>query len=268
MYQQDPIGAAFAPSSPPYNSVSSSPRRSRFLIRAFLCALVALGALTPTSRAGLIIPTPAGLTTGDHFFVVFVDSTTHPATSTNIADYNTFIQTDASGITYPGGTIGSWQVIGATAAVNEASSLFTDTTTPVYDVSGTELSTSGSGLLSAPGGIVLDQTGVITPALHVSTGLQPNGNPALNEELGGPAGTVVQAGTPGITLDLTGLSGFLVPRDSLEALYGFAEFTVGPSTSAVPEPSSITLAVVGIVMLGGVRGVRRCRRSSASRPLG
>src|SRR5262249_29414487 len=105
------------------------------------------------------------LNPGQSFFVAFVDTTGHPATSPNIADYNAFIQQDATGILYPGGTISAWQVIGSTSAYNAATQLLTDTSTPVYDPTSRGISLSGHALFAAT--IILDQNA--GPALQGST---------------------------------------------------------------------------------------------------
>jgi hypothetical protein len=72
-------------------------------------------ALSGASRADFAFQTPADISPGQSFNVVFYDSTGDSATSSNLADYNAAITSAASGISYAGGTIGSWSVIGATA---------------------------------------------------------------------------------------------------------------------------------------------------------
>jgi hypothetical protein len=265
MYQRDPVRAAFAPSSPSHGVVSYSPVLRWFLIRAFLCVLVALGVHTSSARAGIIIPTPSGLTQGDTFFVVFLDSTPTTATSTDITTYDNAITTAASGITYPGGTIGPWQVIGATASTNQALPLFTASTVPVYDVSGDQLATTGVSYLAAGFSPSIDQNQTARLGDLAWTGLNADGTTDAISAIG-DFGTIV--GSAGLANNLGGLSftGFL--STGSEELYGYALLTVGPTTSAVPEPSTITLAFVGVVGLVVGRGARRCRRASASRPTG
>jgi hypothetical protein len=193
-----------------------------------------------------------------------------PVDSTNIADYNTVFRQDASGISYSGGTIGPWQVIGATATANQATALFTDTTTPVFDILGHELSQLGQGLLTAPGGISLDQNGHPLQSFPVLTGLDPNGA-SSPFPLGNPVDDT-SFGESGTPLDTTGLGGIGVEGSSssnnLNVLYGYGLLTVGPTTTPTPEPSAFTLAFVGVVGLVVGRGARRCRRASASRSTG
>jgi len=67
---------------------------------ALVIAAIAVLALAPPAHAGTIqlgdslIPT--GLVDGDTFRLVFLTSTTTDATSTDIADYNTFVNTAAN----------------------------------------------------------------------------------------------------------------------------------------------------------------------------
>jgi hypothetical protein len=226
---------------------------------AFLAVVACLCgcALSGAGRADTIITTPAGLKAGDHFFVVFVDSTPHDATSTDITTYNGFITTDAGVIKYPGGTIGMWQVIGSTADINAATPLFTDISTRVYSTANQELAASGTAFLQN-GEIDTDQNGMPQVGLQVFTGLN-KGVPVIGAQLGEPFG--VSTGLSGSKLDGFGLGAVFVLGGNNQALYGYSEFTVGP-TSAVPEPASLTLLGIGAVGLVGY-GWRRRKRAAA-----
>ena len=68
------------------------------------------------SNWGLI---PSGLGAGDRFRLVFLSSTSRDGSSTNIADYNTFVQTAAAvGHTDIQGSSSTFRVVGSTAAVD------------------------------------------------------------------------------------------------------------------------------------------------------
>jgi hypothetical protein len=226
---------------------------------AFLAAVACLCGCTlaGTGRADTIITTPAGLEAGDHFFVVFVDSNGHPATSKNIADYNNFIQADAGVIHYAGGTIGTWQVIGSTDATNEAAPLFSDTSTPVYDTTNALLASSGAALL-AQGGIQFDQNGVSQSGGFVFTGLRSDGTTSTGNALGD---LFVRIGAPGSPGGDTWGGIEALPSTQARDLYGYALFTVGPA-SATPEPASLALLGAGTLGLAGY-GWRKRRRSAA-----
>jgi hypothetical protein len=49
------------------------------------------------AEAGIILQTPAGLDPGDQFRFVFVTDGSRNATSTNIADYDSFVNAQAGG---------------------------------------------------------------------------------------------------------------------------------------------------------------------------
>ena len=88
------------------------------------------------SAFGAIIAPPS-LNPGDKYHLVFVTSTTRDATSTNIADYNAFVQSaaDAAGI---GNTVGvTWYAIGSTLTVAARDNAVVGATTPVYLLNGT-----------------------------------------------------------------------------------------------------------------------------------
>jgi hypothetical protein len=230
----------------------------RTLMGAFL-TLVTIVATVPSVRADLDFSTPAGLAPGQSFFVVFTDADFHSATSTNIADYNKFIQTDASGIHYAAGTISSWQVIGSTEASNAAQALFANTSTPVYSTSGSKLSDTGLTLLSAA--ILEDQAGGFPASpVTVFTGLNSDGTTFAGNALGD---SFVGTGDFGEKLSGFGLSTG-AQQGGADHLYGYATFTVGPLVS-VPEPTTIPL-VVGFAAFGVARWAHRRRRGTASGP--
>ena len=94
----------------------------RTSLLAFLALVVALG-FGAQARADII--TPAGLNPGDQFRIVFVTSEIRDATSSNIADYDAFVQTAANAggqDTYNGNPV-TWRVIGSTATVSAISRL-------------------------------------------------------------------------------------------------------------------------------------------------
>ena len=85
---------------------------------------------------------PTGLSTGDKFRLLFLSSTQRNASSTDIADYNTFIQTRAAaGHTDIRAYSASFRVVGCTAAVDARDNTKTTYTTtdegvPIYWLNG------------------------------------------------------------------------------------------------------------------------------------
>ena len=80
--------------------------------------------------AGAILQTPSGLSPGKHFrFAIVTDGGT-TATSSNIADYNSFVNTQAGGATYNSSVV-TWFAIASTAGVNAIDNVG-QTEDPVY----------------------------------------------------------------------------------------------------------------------------------------
>ena len=69
------------------------------------------------AEASIILQTPAGLNPGDQFRFVFVTDGIRDATSTNIADYDNFVNAQAGGATYDGVVV-NWLAIGSTDSVD------------------------------------------------------------------------------------------------------------------------------------------------------
>jgi hypothetical protein len=223
--------------------------------KAIVLALAAiLISIASQTRADFVIQTPAGIAPGGSFIVVFVDNASHFADSTSIGTYNNFIATDAAGITY-NGTIGSWSVLGATSAVNNATALLASNL-PIYDTqnSGTLLASSGATLLSSS--IGFDQSGISRSDIDVWTGLTDT---ASNTDA--PLGTESPlVGVSGFPLDTLGLAAGEQFSDNDEFFYGFATFT---APTATPEPATFTTLVTGFLAFGGLR----LRRRRSNRPL-
>ena len=86
------------------------------------------------AQAGPVLATPAGLSPGQSFRFVFVTDRTTSALSSNIADYNNFVNADAGGAMSQGIHI-TWNAIGSTSSVAAIDNVG-QTDTPVYRVDG------------------------------------------------------------------------------------------------------------------------------------
>jgi hypothetical protein len=188
--------------------------------------------------AGIILQTPAGLNPGDQFRFVFVTDGIRDATSTNIADYDSFVNVDAGGATY-NGVVVNWLAIGSTDSV-DAIDHVGQATAPVYLSDGTLVTTdtTPSGLWS--GSLVhqinLDLAGNIVPTFtFVWTGTNPTGT-GFGGPLGSPPTPQVGATTDtGGAWVSSGRSQIGDPRN----FYGISSvLTVAQS---VPEPSTLTM---------------------------
>jgi hypothetical protein len=229
--------------------------------RQFGAAVLGLAALAMLlggagmSRADFMFSTPAGISPGQQFIVVFIDTTGGTAVSTKIADYNGDVGAAASGITYSGGTIGSWFIIGATATDDPAQALFASPL-PVYNLNGGKLAQTGVDYLNAGKSPEIAADGTDHFGTLAWTGLAVGGGPFTDHQLGQ---STVSRGEAGTSFNGSGVDVQVRPPTSGNAFYGYATFTAAPATTVVPEPSGITLALVGVVVTAAAHVARRRR---------
>ena len=108
------------------------------LIRTII-VIVGCTAMAPASRVyAVIITQPSSLNPGDSYRLAFVTAGTRDATSTNIADYNTFVTNAANAIPALASLGTTWTAIGSTATVE------------ARDNTNTVPSTVGGGSLGVP----------------------------------------------------------------------------------------------------------------------
>lgn len=251
------------------------------LRRLLTAAAVALGlafANVPTAHGLPIdLTTPAGLNPGDTFRFVFVtdgqlygNTGTINAVSSNISDYNTFVNAQAAGATYGGVTI-SWKAIGSTATVHARDNVGGyNTLVPIYIVDGTRVANdltentggfwSGSLLGTGPSRtkihLAVDGTDVNS---YTWTGTNDDGTAYSGYELGN--GGSAEYG------DSNATSGFLAysdddPSYTMPMFAMSATLTVaGPA--AVPEidpagMGSVLALVTGVLGLLERRRLRMC----------
>jgi hypothetical protein len=145
---------------------------------------------TPTAAmADFVFTAPAGVT---DYRIVFQTAGTTLGTSTNIADYNAFVTSEAAlSPTLPSAT---WTMIGATAAVtamaNVSCGALCDATVPIYDVSGNLLATSTNAFFAnaVMDYINVDQYGTYHSGdEYVWTGTDAYGATQVGYELGSDA---------------------------------------------------------------------------------
>ena len=136
-------------------------------ITAIALSVGLLVACAPAAHAGIIM-TPAGLGPGDQFRVIFVSSATRNASSSDIAEYDTFITNlaSAAGLTYNGASV-TWQALGSTVtftatsidlvSANDPGRLPVDVSSPaLYRLDGVEVADSTSDLWDGNIGAAID----------------------------------------------------------------------------------------------------------------
>jgi PEP-CTERM motif len=207
------------------------------------------------AEAGIILQTPARLNPGDHLRFAFVTDGIRDATSTHIADYDSFVNAEAGGATY-NGVVVNWLAIASTDSV-DAIDHVGQANTPVYLSVGTLVTTSTTPAGLWSGALVheinLDLAGnPVPPFTFVWTGSNPTGT-----GFGGPLGSPTPlVGSPFFTNDAWIASGRSNSGDS-RPLYGISSVLTVPG--AVPEPS--TLAMLGTALGAGLAiGWTRHRR--------
>src|SRR5437879_10676798 len=115
----------------------------RPLPRLFLIVAAVLwlsSGLAGRAEASTILQTPMGLNPGDHFRFVFVTDGIRDATSTNIMDYDSFVNAQAGGATYDGAVV-SWLAIASTDSV-DAIDHVGQAAAPLYLSDGTPVTTT------------------------------------------------------------------------------------------------------------------------------
>jgi hypothetical protein len=131
---------------------------------AIVAAVLWLGSgLGGWAEGSIILLTPAGLSPGDHFRFVFVTDGIRNATSTNIADYDSFVNAQAGGATFDGVVV-NWLAIGSTDSV-DAIGHVGQATAPVYLSNGTLVTTT-----TTPAGL---WSGALVHAINLDLAANP-----------------------------------------------------------------------------------------------
>ncbi|NNC87642.1 MAG: PEP-CTERM sorting domain-containing protein [Akkermansiaceae bacterium] len=212
------------------------------------CALAAAS----SSGFGAIITVPTDLNSGDQYRLVFVTSATRDAASTDISEYNQFVETiaDATPDLQALGT--DWYAIGATDTVDARDNTATNPTievgVPIYSVNGVRLADDYAdlwdGFLAAA--YTTDENGNEVSGL-AWTGMHSNGVARTGGALGEAVGRI-HVGELGNEAQSGGWSGDGASRpDNTEQnhLYGMSALL-----TVAPEPSGALLSLVAIAAIG------------------
>jgi hypothetical protein len=231
---------------------------------AYGIAVVVFGSLSTAHAEPVSLATPAGLAPGAQFRFLFLTSGTQAATSTDIADYNTFVNSQASGATYEGSVV-SWQAVGSTATVNARDNVGGfGGNVPVYLTNGTLLagdlttSTSNKGLWSgtlfATPTIGIDGNGVTTN--FAFTGSNKDGTGLTDRQLGA---SFVRYGDPTYNIGTFGwyFSVNGMPNSFAEHFYGVSSELTVPN--AVPEIDPSGMGSVLALVTGALALIERRR---------
>ena len=111
-------------------------RLPNWLLVLLLCVMA------HSASAAIVIP-PPDLNPGDQYRLVFITSGTRDATSTSIADYNSFVNAQAASVSVPGFPTSGWAAIASTASVDARDNTGTNPSggagVPIYRVDGVRI---------------------------------------------------------------------------------------------------------------------------------
>jgi len=247
-------------------------KTQRLAIAMVIC-WIGFGVGSRAEAGGLALSTPAGLSPGDTFRIVFVTDGTTTATSSSIDTYNNFVSSDAStqagggSVTYNGTPL-AWTAIASTATASANTSIGT-TGAPVYLASGTLVAPNDGDI----GGAGLLTENLVNPISQDLRGLTISNFVWTGTTSTGQADTVNPLGT---THPLAGLSSSTsswledtpVANTQLFPLYGISQVLTVTAGVAVPEPSSLVMAGTGISAVFAYGWFRRRRDQRRQRPVG
>jgi len=240
------------------------------------CVFVALAAVgTSRASAELVLSTPSGLTTGDHFRFIFVTGSTTAATSSDITTYDTFVRNSVSSlygnVTYGGSAITNWLAVGSTPTVNAKDHLGGySSAVSVWLPDGTQVASSldaetgglWSGTLANKINQYLDGSNKSVTA-YPWTGSTTAGLAFDNGELGG--GREPEVGATNFT-DSSWNQFTAFPKSFSNAMYAVSpELTVQAVPTSVPEIDPASFGSVAALLTGafGLIEQRRRRRGTA-----
>ncbi|MYI08480.1 MAG: hypothetical protein F4111_03470 [Acidimicrobiales bacterium] len=200
--------------------------------------------------AGWTMPTtstylPSGISEGDRFRLLFVTRTQRNGASSNIGDYNKFVQDAAKTNADLAAIADSFRAIGSTYAVSARDNTDTrGTGVPIYWVNGIKVADDYADLYGAPwasGSARFPDGGVVTdPHFQwVFTGTSNDGRRS-NAYLGSDEVSVGHLGVPGSTLSATSLD-----RNAERTMYGLSAVLTavepaGPAASVTAGTSPVT----------------------------
>jgi len=209
------------------------------------------------------ITVPAGLHSGDHYRLAFVTGTDTPATSSDIAYYNTFVTSAADSVSQLAALGTTWSAIASTATVAARDNTNTNPASagaPIYNMAGQLLATSNAdlwdGSLSAL--LTYNETGAVAAPgfTEAWTGTGSAGMPTGSSDPLGTAAPVWGDSQSAMIWVYAQQGEYLAPAH--HTLYG-----ISGMLTVSPEPSSLVLASLAGVALTLLWLVRCGRRQVA-----
>jgi len=205
--------------------------------------------MAPAAQAASVPFVPSDLNPGDNYHVVFLTQGERNAASSDIADYNAFVQGEAQrtgALTETWGV--DWFAIASTSAV-DAKDNIPVTTAPIYVLSDDRVADDAEDLWDGTIQVTIqtDQFGDFVPGDAVWTGTSPDGTVFI-EGLGGAFSRVGETGN--ISRAWVSLANNSV--DEINAFYAVSE-----ELTVIPVPAAVWLFGSALVGLVGVAGRRK-----------
>ena len=233
------------------------------------CVLLVVGtvllvvAATPAT-ASIITTVPTSLSPGDQYRLAFMTSTKRDGLSSDIADYNTFVDDLAETVTELAALNQDWKAIASTSAIDARTNTATDPTpvgptgVPIFLLNDTKIADNyddlWDGTLDAPLGVT--ELGVNPGGTRVRTGTGYSGlaeNPLGDDP--SKYGVNYQSAWGWIKF------GNYAAADHASFYAMSGTLTV----EAIPEPSSVVIWAIGTVGLMGFGLARKRRKAAASK---
>ena len=216
-------------------SFTAARRLRRGLFSALLCvpllAVLATGAAAQTTVPNDWPLKPSGLSAGDQFRLMFVTSTTRDASSTNIADYNSFVQgRAAAGHNSIRSYSAQFRALGSTATVDARDNTSTTGTgVPIYWLDGAKVADNNADFYdgSWDSSAARNESGGTVTSGVAWTGSENDGTKDSGFELAGSS-SFTRLGDPVHTTRTRGINDTVAPSTDSNSLYGLSPvFQVG-----------------------------------------
>jgi hypothetical protein len=230
------------------HSTGHSHLRSVFIV-AIGFAAIAFSATE--SRATVILP---NVPAGTRYEILFVTLDTTTPISTDISTYNAFATSEAN-LSPTLASLGvQWHAVGTTASISALVNA-PDNDIAVYNTQGILLASAATGIYNGSllNPVQFNQFGT-SESTEVWTGTQPDGGTAEGSQLGG-ASSGLGGGGVIIGQSFSATESWL----DYESLGGNSILPVYALSSPIntPEPATIVLLVSALMVIGGMRLVRR-----------
>jgi hypothetical protein len=230
--------------------------KSRVIYAVALAAVV----FAANAASAEITTVPPGLNAGDQYRLVFITNDKTTALSSNIADYDAFVTSQANSSTLLASLLTNWRVIGSTSAVSAKTHTSTDDSpvgangVPIYRLDGLLIASSyddlWDGSIQNPLYVAQDGT-VLDTCCGTWTGTNVFGIGIPGDELGAPDLDVVDGAPNGIASNWIQTSPY--PAGQSQYLYGISDVLTVPGEIEIdirPGKSTNCNGVIPVAVLG------------------